>query len=283
VVSREVLVADTISTELLGPGDVVRPWTVQESPEFLQLEIRWTALTESRIAVMDRRFGTRLSAWPEVNAALIDRVNARAQRLATTQAISQLVRVDRRLLALFWHLAERWGRVTSDGVVVPLTLSHRMLSQLVGARRPTVSTAIGTLTERGELIRREDGTWLVKGEPVGLPHGGTGRAVPARRRFLKPAGDPEPVALVEVPPPAEPEATHPVTETALARVMTARAELRETLERMRAESQLRLDALKTVAEENERVLRLVTEGRARRQSERDEMARDRRDIRSQPA
>src|SRR3712207_1558404 len=26
VVSREVVVSDTISTELLGPGDVVRPW-----------------------------------------------------------------------------------------------------------------------------------------------------------------------------------------------------------------------------------------------------------------
>ena len=63
-----------------------------------------------------------------------------------TQAISQLVRVDRRLLALFWHLAERWGRVTGDGVLVPLTLSHRMLSQLVGARRPTVSTALSWST-----------------------------------------------------------------------------------------------------------------------------------------
>src|SRR4051812_13674844 len=104
VVSREGVVSDTVSTELLGPGDIVRPWTMEASPGLLPLSIRWYALTESRIAILDRRFGAALGRWPEVNAALIDRVNERAQRLATTQAISQLNRVDRRLLALFWHL-----------------------------------------------------------------------------------------------------------------------------------------------------------------------------------
>ena len=73
---------------------------------------------------------------------IVDRLSERAQRLAITQAISQLNRVDRRLLALFWHLAERWGRVASDGIAVPLVLSHRLIGELVGARRPTVSTAL---------------------------------------------------------------------------------------------------------------------------------------------
>src|SRR5689334_15511246 len=95
VISREVVVSDTVSTELLGPGDVVRPWSLQEPAGLLQLTIRWNALTESRVAMLDRRFAARLARWPEVNAALIDRVNDRAQRLAVTQAISQLNRVDR--------------------------------------------------------------------------------------------------------------------------------------------------------------------------------------------
>ena len=109
----------------------------------------------------------------------------RAERLATTQAISQLTRVDRRVLALLWHVAERWGRVTPDGVVVPLTLSHRMLGQLVGAHRPTVSTAVRLLARTGELSRRPDGSWLLSGEPMGLqPAGDAGRVVPMRRRLL---------------------------------------------------------------------------------------------------
>src|SRR3954452_22058008 len=169
VLSREVVVSDTVSTELLGPGDVVRPWAIQEAQPLLQLHVRWNALVEARVAVLDRRFGARLTQWPEVNSVLIDRLNDRAQRLATTQAISPLKRVARRLLALFWHLAERWGRVTSEGIVVPLTLSHRMLGQLVGARRPTISTAISELAKRDELVRRDDGTWLLKGQPVGIP------------------------------------------------------------------------------------------------------------------
>ncbi len=184
VVSREVVVADTVSTELLGPGDVLRPWAMNEAPSLLRTTVRWNALTECRVAVLDRRFGNRLSQWPEVNSLLIDRLNDRAQRLATTQAISQLNRVDRRLLALFWHLAERWGRITTDGVAVPLTLSHRMLGQLVGARRPTVSTAIGELARRDELVRRPNGTWLLKGDPAGLPSGEAVRIIPIRRKLI---------------------------------------------------------------------------------------------------
>ena len=113
-----------------------------------------TLLSPSSFAVLDRRFAAELARWPEVTAALFDRLSERSLRLATTQAISQLTRVDRRLKALLWHLAERWGRVSGDGVVVPLALTHRILGQLVGARRPTVSTALGELAERGELTRR---------------------------------------------------------------------------------------------------------------------------------
>ncbi|MEA2312190.1 MAG: family transcriptional regulator, cyclic receptor protein [Solirubrobacteraceae bacterium] len=264
VVSREVLVSDTVSTELLGPGDVVRPWAAEDGPAFLEMEVRWTALTESRVAVLDRHFGIRLAAWPEVTAMLIDRVNARAQRLATTQAISQLVKVDRRLLALFWHLAERWGRITPDGVVIPLTLSHRMLSQLVGARRPTVSTSISALAERGEVLRRDDGTWLVKGEPVGLPAGGTGRAIPARRRFLKAAeggGEPVPAPAADGP--------------SLADVIAARRELHETLARMRSESARHVSALEASTLEAARLQRMIAEQRRARELTRESVARAR--------
>ena len=37
--------------------------------------------------------------------------------------------------------------------------------QLVGARRPTVSTALSELAEREELTRRPDGSWLLRGDP----------------------------------------------------------------------------------------------------------------------
>jgi CRP/FNR family transcriptional regulator, cyclic AMP receptor protein len=259
VIAREVVVSDTVSTELLGPGDIVRPWSVQATPVLLQLVIRWDALTETRVAILDRRFGAQLARWPEVNAALIDRVNDRAMRLAITQAISQLNRVDRRLLSLFWHLAERWGRMTKDGVAVPLTLSHRMLGQLVGARRPTVSTAIADLAERGELVRRSDGTWLLTGDPVGVPTEEAERLIPIRRKLFGRLDD-----FAEVPAAPARQDHEPL--------YTGQTELGETLERLRSESQLRIDELAALAGESRRLQAETLAARERREREREARA-----------
>jgi CRP/FNR family transcriptional regulator, cyclic AMP receptor protein len=169
MLAREVMVWDTVSTELLGQGDVIRPWRIDNGGSLLRSAVRWSVLEESRVALLDRRLTPRLALYPEVNAAIVDRVVERSLRLALTQAISQLNRVDRRLLALFWHLAERWGRITPEGVAIPIALSHRMLGQLVGARRPTVSSALADLARAGELVRRDDSTWLLTGGPDGVP------------------------------------------------------------------------------------------------------------------
>jgi CRP/FNR family cyclic AMP-dependent transcriptional regulator len=165
VLSRELVVADHVSAELLGPGDLVRPWQGSAGAGLLPVQAVWSVLSTVTLAVLDRRFAAEAARYPEITAALFDRLGERSLRLATTQAISQLTRVDRRLKALFWHLAERWGRVSGDGVVVPLALTHRILGQLVGARRPTVSTALSELAEREELVRRADGSWLLRGDP----------------------------------------------------------------------------------------------------------------------
>jgi CRP/FNR family transcriptional regulator, cyclic AMP receptor protein len=165
VLSRELIVADHVSAELLGPGDLVRPWQPASRAELLPVDVVWSVLSPLTVAVLDRRFAAEVARYPEVTATLFDRMSERSMRLATTQAISQLTRVDRRLKALFWHLAERWGRVSGDGVIVPLALTHRILGQLVGARRPTVSSALSELAEREELLRRPDGSWLLRGDP----------------------------------------------------------------------------------------------------------------------
>jgi CRP/FNR family transcriptional regulator, cyclic AMP receptor protein len=165
VLSRELVVADHVSAELLGPGDLVRPWQATARASLLPVDAIWSVLSTMTVAVLDRRFAAEAARYPEITSALFDRLSERSVRLATTQAISQLTRVDRRLKALFWHLAERWGRVSGDGVIVPLALTHRILGQLVGARRPTVSTALSELADRGELIRRPDGSWLLRGDP----------------------------------------------------------------------------------------------------------------------
>jgi CRP-like cAMP-binding protein len=185
LVGRELLAGDVASMELLGPGDLIRPWEESADFELLRAEVRWSILAPTRAALLDRQLAGRLAGYPEIYGALLARATARSCRLAVLQTISQLTRVDRRLLTLLWHLAERWGRVTSGGVVVPLALSHRMLGQLVGARRPTVSTAMGMLVQAGEVSREADGSWLLTGAPVGTPEAEVSRFVPPRRQTLR--------------------------------------------------------------------------------------------------
>lgn len=50
---------------------------------------------------------------------------------------------------LLWHLADRWGRVRSDGVIVALDLTHSVLAELVAARRPTVTRSLSELADKG--------------------------------------------------------------------------------------------------------------------------------------
>jgi CRP/FNR family transcriptional regulator, cyclic AMP receptor protein len=177
LLAREVLAENIISTELLGAGDVIRAGR-PPGESLLRVSVQWSVLAEARIAVLVTH---RLAAFPELLPALAERMLERSERLAVEQAISKLTGVDRRLVALFRHLAERWGRVTIDGVAIPLALSHRMLAQLVGARRPSVSTALAELARDGVLVRAADGTWLLS-QPRRLPESVTRlprRAAPA--------------------------------------------------------------------------------------------------------
>jgi CRP/FNR family cyclic AMP-dependent transcriptional regulator len=169
---REATVGDHPSAELLGPGDLLRSWDDAENEVLLPRSVEWTALTATRLAIIDQAFTVRAAQWPEVFASLIERASRRAERLVVMQAIAHLTRVDDRLLALMWCLAERWGRVAPGGVLVSLRLSHRTLAAMVGARRPSVTTALGQLMARGEVERRPDGDWILRGDPPRVHSGG---------------------------------------------------------------------------------------------------------------
>ena len=80
--------------------------------------------------------------------ALLERAVRRTLRMSIHQALLQLSPVETRLLVLFWHLAERWGHVTPDGISVRLRMSHELLGQLVGSRRASVTT--GAAQDRRE-------------------------------------------------------------------------------------------------------------------------------------
>ena len=169
-IARELSLShDAPSAELFGAGDIIRTWRADTTPKLLPTLTRWNVLSPTSVALLDRDSALALRRYPEVMTVVLDRLNARAERLAVTQAISQLTGVETRVEALLWHLSERWGRVGPDGVIVTLALSHRMIGSLIGARRATVSTAIARLADDGRIARRADATWLLTGPPPPAP------------------------------------------------------------------------------------------------------------------
>src|SRR3954451_3674468 len=186
---REAVVGDHPCAELLGPGDLLRAWEDSDAEVLLPRTVEWSALSPVRLAVIDQALAVRAAQWPEIFASLVERAARRAERLVVMQAIAHLTRVDDRLLALLWCLAERWGRVAPGGVVVSLRLPHRTLAGMVGARRPSVTTALGQLIARREVERRPDGGWLLRGAPpdprqAGVPQS-EAPGSPATLRFAR--------------------------------------------------------------------------------------------------
>ena len=165
LLSRTVDVLGRRCVELVGHGDVMRPWQWDDAGSHVRAEVGWTVLEPSRLAVLDHDLVLRIVPWPQLGLELFNRGTRRAHHLAVALAISHHQRVDDRLLLTLWHLAERWGRVHPDGIVVPLPLGHQRLADLVGARRQSVTTAMGGLTRAGGVSRRDNGDWVLHGDP----------------------------------------------------------------------------------------------------------------------
>jgi CRP-like cAMP-binding protein len=107
--------------------------------------------------------------WPELAASLVCRAVDRSRATAFSFALTNLPLLEQRLLGLLWALADRWGRVRPDGVVVPIRLDHATLGRLVSARRASISRTTGQLAERGLLHRTTQRHWILTGDPPNLP------------------------------------------------------------------------------------------------------------------
>lgn len=164
LVVRRVGVGGRFGAELLGDGDLLNPFHRLDMSTSLPRTGKWRVLHMTRMAILDSEFVARASRYPEVVSALLMRALKRARRVAANMAIIQQPRIDLRLHMLFWELADRWGRVHHDGIHVRLQLTHATLADLVAARRPTVTKALGELAQRSAVVWT--GTdWLLPGEP----------------------------------------------------------------------------------------------------------------------
>lgn len=162
LVMSSLRVGEQTGIHLLGPGDLL----VHRSelwPEWLaDLDFRTAAPVS--IGLLGNDLLAAVYRWPRVLQGLYGSIGDQLQRLTVQLVICQLSRVEDRLMAMLWLLADSWGHVTSGGVRLPLALTHETLGALVGARRPTVTLALRKLTDEGALVPQDHG-WLLVAPP----------------------------------------------------------------------------------------------------------------------
>jgi CRP/FNR family cyclic AMP-dependent transcriptional regulator len=161
---RDLEGSEALGAELLAEGDLLGPDDGSEE-RLLGLQPQWEILEPARLLVLDAAFAQRIAAYPGLGSALVDRAHERARRTAIALALSHLPRVEDRLHRLLWHLADRRGRVSADGIVLSLPLTQEQLGRLVGARRPTVPLALRSLRERGLVRRGQGDEWILAHDP----------------------------------------------------------------------------------------------------------------------
>ena len=165
LLSRDQEIAGRIFTELRGPEDLLRPWDDTAEAASITGQIRWRALEPTRVAWLNSEFSTGVAQWPEITSALLARAIRRARLMSIRVAILELNHVHLRVLLLLWHLADRWGRVQTEGVYLELRLTHELLARMVGAHRTSVTLALNKLADEHRVKRVGRQGWLLLGPP----------------------------------------------------------------------------------------------------------------------
>jgi CRP/FNR family cyclic AMP-dependent transcriptional regulator len=147
---------------VLGPGEVLSLREAPASP--LLAASTYRATSDTTLVLLRDDFLLAARRAPGLMIGVQARLAEQIERLATQLVICQVPRVEDRLLAMLWLLAESWGRVTPSGTTLPLSLTHELLGAMIGARRPTVTLALGELAERGALVHQDRG-WLLLERP----------------------------------------------------------------------------------------------------------------------
>jgi CRP-like cAMP-binding protein len=156
-------IGEQATVRLFGAGDLIASGAGGRSS--LIAEASLCVVGGARVALLGNEFLMAVRRWPSLAATLYLRLSEQVERTTAQLVISQLPRVGERILGVLWLLAESWGHVTPAGVSLPLALTHDTLGGLIGARRSTVTLAMGELIDRGAVVRQDKGWLLLESLP----------------------------------------------------------------------------------------------------------------------
>ncbi len=115
---------------------------------------RVRAATDAELLVLDGSLDDVLCSDSALGAWVLRAVAAAVADRELSVAIALEPRLERRLVLKLRQLAERWGKVTPEGVRLDLRVTHQELGDMIGAARESITVALGRLQEQGEIIVR---------------------------------------------------------------------------------------------------------------------------------
>ena len=119
--------------ELLGSGDVISPWVGTGQELTLPSILTASVVSHARIALLDRRFVLRTARWPEIHAALMQRLIVRARRLSG-EPLPPLASLDAGTSARL----EASGVGATEGSTQPLTPQAATWRGFIPAISPSI-------------------------------------------------------------------------------------------------------------------------------------------------
>lgn len=159
VVLKETTLARRPALELLGAGEFLAPPLTAARQLESRAISRYLAHGRVSLAVIEAHVRQAARSWPGVANSLHDRLARQTHHASMHVAMLHLPRIEDRLIALFADLAERFGRVTSNGILIDLPLTHGIIGGLVGSRRSTVTLGLQELASDGLLERLDGDRW----------------------------------------------------------------------------------------------------------------------------
>jgi len=126
------------------------------------------ALCPSAVSpVPERLIEQLISRYPRLGLNLAQTLSERVAEMREVAGVLAEQRVEDRLRARLFEVAERSGTTSTDGVRIPFELTHAQWALLVGGSRESVTLAFGKLRANREVLmdgRKIILTWPAMGE-----------------------------------------------------------------------------------------------------------------------
>jgi CRP-like cAMP-binding protein len=143
---------------LAGTGAILLPPAAHEELE---------ALADSSLTIVTPSAHEALLRVPGVAAAVVEGIGDQLRERQESLAQLSIIRPVERVRYKLTQLARTHGKVTGGGVRIDLPLTQRLLAEMIGSARETVSLALAELTQKG-FVHREGHFYVVAVAPSNL-------------------------------------------------------------------------------------------------------------------